>query len=386
MIRRRSKTAAGVASRPAAGAPRPRRSTGPGARARGARRPQPPRPAPRRRGQAARAAGPIAPSREVAAARRRGDRSRAAPSAAPPAGRGRPARRAGRAAANAAAPSPPDGGSQPTRAAPRRPRPPVRSRSPSPSSPARRPPVSSSSCRALRRAAKPNAPRIEIKDRDEELRRLGRTGLDQPRRRPAGIASGGPPSVRAGSARAAPPKKGWPPPARSCKQTADHHARRAQARRSAWRTPSRCPTSPRRWASRANEIIKKLWALGMMGVNINQNIDLRHRDAHRERVRLPDRVDRVQRGRGRSRGREGQDNAGGSAAARAGRHHHGPRRPRQDLAARRHPQGERRGRRGRRHHPAHRRLQGPRAIAATSSSWTPPATRRSPPCAPAAPR
>ena len=45
--------------------------------------------------------------------------------------------------------------------------------------------------------------------------------------------------------------------------------------------------------------------------------------------------------------------------APAGRHDHGPRRPRQDLAARRDPR-DRGGRgRGRRHHPAHRRLPGP---------------------------
>ena len=45
-------------------------------------------------------------------------------------------------------------------------------------------------------------------------------------------------------------------------------------------------------------------------------------------------------------------------AARAGRHRHGPRRPRQDLAARRDPLDQRRGGRSRRHHPAHRRLSG----------------------------
>ena len=42
--------------------------------------------------------------------------------------------------------------------------------------------------------------------------------------------------------------------------------------------------------------------------------------------------------------------------ASAGRHHHGSRRPRQDVAARLHPQGQRGRRRGRRHHAAHRRL------------------------------
>ena len=45
-------------------------------------------------------------------------------------------------------------------------------------------------------------------------------------------------------------------------------------------------------------------------------------------------------------------------AAAAGRDHHGPRRPRQDLAARRHPPDQRGERRSRRHHPAYRRLSG----------------------------
>ena len=68
----------------------------------------------------------------------------------------------------------------------------------------------------------------------------------------------------------------------------------------------------------------------------------------------------------------------------AGRHDHGPRRPRQDVAAGRDPR-DRGGRgRGRRHHPAHRRLPGPPRRQDRSPSSTRPATRRSPPCAPAA--
>ena len=51
------------------------------------------------------------------------------------------------------------------------------------------------------------------------------------------------------------------------------------------------------------------------------------------------------------------------AAARAGRDHHGPCRPRQDLAARRHPPDRSGGRRSRRHHPAYRRLSGDLAVA-----------------------
>ena len=56
------------------------------------------------------------------------------------------------------------------------------------------------------------------------------------------------------------------------------------------------------------------------------------------------------------------DDRGAYGAARAGGHRHGPRRPRQDLAARRHPLDRRGGRRSRRHHPAHRRLSGHRAV------------------------
>ena len=49
---------------------------------------------------------------------------------------------------------------------------------------------------------------------------------------------------------------------------------------------------------------------------------------------------------------------GRARAAAAGRHGDGPRRPRQDLAPRRDPRDEGGGGRGRRHHPAHRRLPG----------------------------
>ena len=48
----------------------------------------------------------------------------------------------------------------------------------------------------------------------------------------------------------------------------------------------------------------------------------------------------------------------GPAQARARGHHHGPRRSRQDVAARRHPRGQRGRTRSRRHHAAHRRVPG----------------------------
>ena len=82
---------------------------------------------------------------------------------------------------------------------------------------------------------------------------------------------------------------------------------------------------------------------------------LRPDRAHRVGVRLPGGAG----GRVRRRGREpdqAEENPEELVAAAAGRHHHGSRRPRQDVAARLHPQGQRRRRRGRRHHPAHRRL------------------------------
>ena len=47
-----------------------------------------------------------------------------------------------------------------------------------------------------------------------------------------------------------------------------------------------------------------------------------------------------------------------AAAASAGGHDHGPRRPRQDVPARRDPRRGRGRARGRRHHAAHRRLSG----------------------------
>ena len=227
-------------------------------------------------------------------------------------------------------------------------------------------------------------PKIEIKDRDEELRRLGRTGLIN--RQPAGPRSLRPSgrSARPASAPARRRARRSPPPAR--------RSRRPRSRRPpstsascAWARRSRCRDLAQKMGIKGKEVIKKLWALGMMGVNINQDVDLDtatliatefgyqiESTAFNEDEVIAD--------------AETAGHARGSGAARAGGHHHGPRRPRQDVAARRHPQGQRRRGRGRRHHPAHRRLQGARATAATSSSSTRRATRRSPPCARAARR
>ncbi len=75
---------------------------------------------------------------------------------------------------------------------------------------------------------------------------------------------------------------------------------------------------------------------------------------------------------------EGESKAEDVIAARAGRHRHGPRRPRQDQPARRDPHDARRRARGGRDHAAHRRVSRHHQQARTSCSSTRRATRRSP--------
>ena len=89
-----------------------------------------------------------------------------------------------------------------------------------------------------------------------------------------------------------------------------------------------------------------------------------HADAVRRRGHGPGR--RVRQGdrdrhggRGRQRGARDRRRRRGPRAALAGHHDHGSRRPRQDVAAGRDPPDGRGRGRGRRHHPAHRRLPGP---------------------------
>ena len=105
-------------------------------------------------------------------------------------------------------------------------------------------------------------------------------------------------------------------------------------------------------------------------------------DRHRAQARGDDQARR----RGGARAGDLRGRRGGPRCAAAGRHDHGPRRPRQDDAARRDPRDVGRRDRGRRHHAAHRRVPGRPRRPAGSPSSTRPATRRSPPCAPAARR
>jgi translation initiation factor IF-2 len=111
-------------------------------------------------------------------------------------------------------------------------------------------------------------PKIEIKDRDEELRRLGRSGLIS--RGPGGRdwRQPGAPGQRPGG----PPRKRVAAAGKKTKQTqittpAEH--------KRVIRMGENIPVSDlaQKMGVKGNEIIKKLWALGMMGVNINQSVD-----------------------------------------------------------------------------------------------------------------
>jgi translation initiation factor IF-2 len=112
-------------------------------------------------------------------------------------------------------------------------------------------------------------PKIEIKDRDEELRRLGRSGLVS--RGPGGRdwrhagRSAGAASRRTAEQES---RGRW----KEDQADPDHDARRAQARGSHGRNIAVSDLA-QKMGVKGNEVIKKLWALGMMGVNINQSVD-----------------------------------------------------------------------------------------------------------------
>jgi translation initiation factor IF-2 len=114
-----------------------------------------------------------------------------------------------------------------------------------------------------------SVPKIEITNRDEELRRLGRSGLVS--RGPGGRdwrAPGGAPGQRPGG----PPRKRVAAAGKKTKQTqittpAEH--------KRVIRMGETIAVSDlaQKMGVKGNEVIKKLWALGMMGVNINQSVD-----------------------------------------------------------------------------------------------------------------
>ncbi len=117
----------------------------------------------------------------------------------------------------------------------------------------------------------PGVPRIEIKDRDEELRRLGRAGL-MARGTTSGDRFGRGPQ-QPGQRPGGPPRKRVVAAGKKVKQTqittpAEHKRVMKMAEAIA------VSELAQRMSVKGNEIIKKLWGLGMMGVTINQNIDL----------------------------------------------------------------------------------------------------------------
>jgi translation initiation factor IF-2 len=117
----------------------------------------------------------------------------------------------------------------------------------------------------------PGVPRIEIKDRDEELRRLGRAGL-MARGTTSGDRFGRGPQ-QPGQRPGGPPRKKVVAAGKKVKQTqittpAEHKRVIKMGDTIA------VADLAQRMSVKGNEIIKKLWGLGMMGVTINQNIDL----------------------------------------------------------------------------------------------------------------
>jgi translation initiation factor IF-2 len=112
-------------------------------------------------------------------------------------------------------------------------------------------------------------PKIEIKDRDEELRRMGRGGLIS--RGPGGRdwRAPGAPGQRPGG----PPRKKVAMAGKKLKQTLittpAEHKRVIRMGETIG-----VADLAQKMGVKGNEVVKKLWALGMMGVNINQNIEL----------------------------------------------------------------------------------------------------------------
>ena len=112
-------------------------------------------------------------------------------------------------------------------------------------------------------------PKIEIKDRDEELRRMGRGGLIS--RGPGGRdwRAPGAPGQRPGG----PPRKKVALAGKKLKQTLittpAEHKRVIRMGETIG-----VADLAQKMGVKGNEVVKKLWALGMMGVNINQNIEL----------------------------------------------------------------------------------------------------------------
>jgi translation initiation factor IF-2 len=118
-----------------------------------------------------------------------------------------------------------------------------------------------------------STPRIEIRDRDAEQRARGGLVSRAPAGRDRFARPGGPPGPGGTSRYGGPPRKRVAAAGKKLKQTqittpAEH--------KRIIRMGDTISVSDlaQKMAIKGKEIIKKLWALGMMGVNINQDVDL----------------------------------------------------------------------------------------------------------------
>ncbi|HVZ72196.1 MAG TPA: translation initiation factor IF-2, partial [Polyangia bacterium] len=123
----------------------------------------------------------------------------------------------------------------------------------------------------------PGTPRIEIRDRDAEQRALGRAGLVT--RPPAGRDRFGRPAPAGGGGPGGTQRYGGPPRkkvAAAGKKLKQTQITTPAEHKRVIRMGDTIAVSDlaQKMAVKGKEIIKKLWALGMMGVNINQDVDL----------------------------------------------------------------------------------------------------------------
>ncbi|MDX2022696.1 MAG: translation initiation factor IF-2 [Deltaproteobacteria bacterium] len=122
-------------------------------------------------------------------------------------------------------------------------------------------------------------PRVEIRDRDEELRRLGRGvigrlpagGQNRFGQRPPG-GPGAPSPGPGGRNMGPPPRKRQVAAGKKVKQT--QLTTPAEHKRVVRMAESITVSDlAREMGIKGNEVVKRLWGLGMMGININQSID-----------------------------------------------------------------------------------------------------------------
>ena len=183
-----------------------------------------------------------------------------------------------------------------------------------------------------RRAGRRQAGRQEVDQVGEAVVELGR------RRRQEARAQGRA-ARRAGRRARRLARAARRPPRRPQRRRAEHvHAAGRVRRRRKCTCPRRSasPTSRTRCRSRRREVIKQLMKLGQM-VTINQQLDQETAMIVVEEMGHKALAAKLDDPEAFLEEAETEGAARRRTAARAGRHRHGPRRPRQDLAARLHP-------------------------------------------------